>query len=80
MVQPLNGKKTHPLSDHAKGVLRELMNGPIVMREINPGVMNRFKREDLVEVVQLPSPYKSHKGADTDWVRITEAGKAAIGG
>lgn len=65
-----------PLSDHAKGVLRRLLGGPVVINDINPGVMNRFRREDLVEIVRLPSPYKSH----TDWVQITEAGKAAING
>ena len=48
MRQPQNGTKTHPLTDHAVGVLLELMNGPIPRYRLNPGVVNRLCREDLI--------------------------------
>lgn len=47
MKLPLNGTRTHPLSEHAKGVLRELAEGSIRSHLINPGVRDRFERENL---------------------------------
>jgi hypothetical protein len=77
-VKPLNGEKTHPLSSHAIGKLRELLTGPQPACGINPGVINRYMREDLAEIVQLPSPFKTHNGNAIAHVQITEAGRAVL--
>lgn len=76
---PLNGQKTHPLTPHALEVLRRLVQfGPQPAQEINAGVVNRFARESLVDRVQLPSPYKTHKGRKIDFLQINAAGRAAL--
>lgn len=62
-MKPLNGEKTHPLSDTAKALLRGLATGPVPRQAVNPGLANRLLREALVVSVMLPSPYKKHKGA-----------------
>jgi hypothetical protein len=49
--RPLNGTKTHPLSDHAKGVLEVLAARPLLKHLINPGVRNRLAREELAAIV-----------------------------
>lgn len=74
---PLNGNKTHPLSDFARGVLRDLASAPKPRQEINAGVVDRLMRESLVEIVDLPSPYKSHKGGACAHLKITDAGRVA---
>ncbi len=48
MKAPLNGVKTHPLSDHARGVLKRMVGGAIEAYTVNPGVRNRLDREDLI--------------------------------
>lgn len=80
MRPPLNGEKTHPLSAHALEELRSLRNRPRPTQEINSGVVNRFQREDLVEEVQLPSPYASHRGRSIAHLRLTAAGLARLSG
>ena len=77
-IPPLNGQKTHPLTPHATERLRQLLRGPIPANEINAGVINRFMREDLAELVMLPSPYKSHKGSNTNHVQITDKGRTYL--
>ena len=52
-IAPLNGIKTHPLSDHAKGVLERVKGSPVPCYLINPGVINRLQREGCVEVVEI---------------------------
>ena len=76
--KPLNGTKTHPLTPHATGVLREISQAPQPQQAVNPGVVNRLLRESLVELVQLPSPYKKHKGSEIAFLQITAAGRAAL--
>lgn len=49
--RPLNGAKTHPLSDHAKGVLEVLAVKPLLKHLVNPGVRDRLYREDLADIV-----------------------------
>lgn len=78
-MTPLNGEVTHPLSPHAKHELREMLFAPLPRAAVNPGVVNRLLREALAEVVDLPSPFPTHKGARIPHLRITAAGKDAIG-
>lgn len=76
--KPLNGEKTHPLSATALSSLRDLRDdGPQPKLTFNAGIVDRLLREDLVEIVHLPSPYKTHKGRKIDYLQITAAGRAA---
>lgn len=72
-MEPLNGTKTHPLSRHAMAVLEKLEAGPVPRQSINPGVCNRLLREQLVEEVQLPSPFKTHRGRLIPHLRLPES-------
>jgi len=72
---PLNGTKTHPLSEHAKGELKVIASGPRPAQELNPGVKDRLLRGGLIEIVQMPSPYAKHRGAHISFVRITADGR-----
>jgi hypothetical protein len=76
---PLNGIQTHPLTEHALEILRRVQDSPMPAQEINPGVSNRLLREELIEIVQLPSPYKTHKGKKIAFAQITESGKERLG-
>jgi hypothetical protein len=71
---PLNGTKTHPLSDHARVKLQLIADCPIPRQSVNPGVANRLLREGLVISTMLPSPFKTHKGQKIEHLRITEKG------
>lgn len=77
-MTPLNGTKTHPLSDHAKEELRNLCRAPIPCAGVNPGVINRLMREELAEIVSLPSPFKVHRGGECPHLQITDKGRRAI--
>lgn len=74
MIPPLNGTKTHPLSAHAIADLCFLAVMPVPSSSLNPGVINRLLREELAEIVQLPSPFKTHAGRLISHLRITAAG------
>jgi len=74
---PLNGVKTHPLSSHALGVLEQISKAPMPRQEVNPGVVNRLQREDLVEIKLQESPYKSVK-CKIQFLFVTDAGRAAL--
>lgn len=69
---PLN-----PLSSHALDVLGTVKRQPVPRQEVNPGVVHRLLREALVELVDLPSPYKTLPGT-VDHLRITAAGERAL--
>lgn len=81
---PLNGTKTHPLSEHSRIVLVRLLQGAIPTQEINPGVVNRLTHgkpwEQLAWIVTRPSPYKTHRGRPIAHLEITDAGKAYLHG
>ena len=78
-MKPLNGEKTHPLSEHAKAELANMQSGgPVPRVAVNPGVANRLLREALVEEAMLPSPFKTHNGRPIAHLRITAAGRAAL--
>lgn len=73
-MQPLNGTKTHPLTPAGLEALCRLASAPLPRQELNPGVANRLEREALVESVDLPSPYASHKGRNIAHLRASAAG------
>jgi len=75
--KPLNGERTHPLSQHALSTLRRIAVAPVPRQEVNPGVANRLEREELVRGLQLKSPYASRKGT-VEHLEITEAGRSAL--
>lgn len=77
-LKPLNGEKTHPLSAHAREELANIARAPIPTAGINPGVINRLMRENLAEIVQLPSPFKVHKGGNCPHLQITEVGRKML--
>ena len=55
----LNGGNTRPMSATAREMLAKIKVAPIPAQEINPGVVDRLLREGCVELVNLPSPYKT---------------------
>lgn len=79
-MKPLNGTKTHPLSVHALKQLHQLSWHAIPTVSINPGITNRLLRENLAEIVSLPSPFKTHKGGNCNHLQITTAGREALTG
>ncbi len=80
MMLPLNGTKTHPLSEHAWSALGGLVRGPRPAQEVNPGVINRLEREGMAERMLALSPYPSHKKINhrISWLRITLAGLSKL--
>ena len=77
---PLNGTKTHPLTEVAKEALREIARSPVPRTRINPGLVNRLRRGELVESVMLPSPFKTHKGREIEHLAISDKGRDVIEG
>lgn len=75
---PLFGEKTHPLSEHAKDVMRILRAKPLPCQQANSGVVDRLLRGELVKIVPLPSPYDSHKGKNCDHLVLTIGGIAYL--
>ena len=62
------------LSEHALAELRNISHGAVPRSSVNPGVVGRLLRDGLVEVTLLPSPFKTHRGARIDHLRLTKAG------
>lgn len=75
---PLNGTKTHPLKQASIEALNQIARGPAPRQEFNAGVIDRLLREDLIEMLQIPSPYHKPKGLIAG-VKITAAGRAVLG-
>jgi len=69
-----------PLSAHAIAELRAIALAPVVACGVNPGVRDRLSRGGLVEFVELPSPFPTHKGRNTPHLQLTEAGRAVLEG
>ncbi len=68
-----------PLSPHALGVLRDLLEKPVPANDVNSGVIAKFIKEGLAEIVSMPSPYKTHKvGTRIGFLRITDKGRVAL--
>jgi hypothetical protein len=74
---PLNGTATHELSPIALETLARIAKSPVPAQEVNPGIVNRLVRGDLVELQDRPSPYRTRKG-NVPHLVITEAGLAAL--
>lgn len=67
-----------PLSQHAIGVLADLRRwGPCARQIVNPGVCRVIEDRGLVETFMAPTPYRTKTGF-VQWLRITEAGIAAV--
>ncbi len=75
-----NMTTSRPLSAHALGKLQRIAEKPQPTQEVNPGVIDKLLRESLVELVLLPSPFKSHQGRAIEHLRATEAGRARAAG
>lgn len=67
---------SRPLTEHARAELREIIARPVPRVSINPGVAHKLVSEGLAEEVQLPSPFKVHKGGYTAHLQATDAGRA----
>lgn len=74
MRAPLNGTRTHPLTDHAVEVMGTLKTRAVPAQEINPGVLNRLLREQLIDLIDKPSPYKTHRGQPISHARLSDMG------
>jgi site-specific recombinase XerD len=66
-----------PLTPAALRVLVELVQSPVPRQEVNPGIVDRLTRGDLVEEIDLPSPYKMVKGR-VPHLSITPTGRAEL--
>lgn len=73
-------KPLHPLSAYALAELVSIAACPEPYGNVNPGVADRLLRGALVEVVDLPSPFRTHNGRAIRHLRITNAGRALLAG
>lgn len=64
----------NPLSAHALGQLRLTVENPVPKSDMNPGVVDRLLRENLVVIENLVSPFPSHHGKKIPHVLATLAG------
>lgn len=70
--------KLRPLTPIAIETLRDLARRPAPRQEINPGLCNRLLLEALVEEVELPSPYATHKGRNIVFFQLSAAGRERL--
>lgn len=69
----------HPLTAHALAVLRELAQAPKPRSQINPGVVQRLTRGKLAVLVDLETPFPTHrKSYRVPHLKITDAGRALV--
>lgn len=64
-----------PLSDHARGILRDMLRRPVPLQEVNAGVYDKLRREGLAKIIPYTSPYAKHKGGVCDHLTLTDAGR-----
>lgn len=70
-----------PLSQHALKELLEISKNPKPAASMNPGTVNRLTHtEKLARIVQLPSPFKIHRGGTCPHLEITEKGLKRLNG
>lgn len=67
------------LSAHAMTELKFIAREPLPRSTVNPGIVNKLLSEKLVNSVQLPSPFKVHKGGNCEHLEITDLGKTLLG-
>lgn len=77
-MKPLNGELTHALKPASLEALRLIADKPLPRQEVNAGISNRLLRGGLVESVDLPSPYASHKRRCIEHLRVSVAGIARL--
>jgi hypothetical protein len=65
-------RRKKPISDHSDRVLRSL---PLPAQEINPGARGRLLQAGYAEIVDMPSPYKKHRGALIPFYAVSEKGR-----
>lgn len=80
MNTSLNGGTTRPLTAAAWTWLASIAESPRPLSGINPGIRDRLTRtpDPLCERVDLPSPFRIHRGAPCPHLRVTDAGRAAL--
>ncbi len=64
-----------PLPGYSRRALADIREKPRPCLTINHGAGALLMREGLVEIVQLPSPYKMHGGAPINHFKITVLGE-----
>lgn len=64
-------------SKHVIAALGMLAMGPKLRQVFNAGVSAKLEREGLAKTFSAPSPFDRHKGADIQWLGLTEKGAAA---
>jgi hypothetical protein len=63
------------LSAKALAALGNIAREPAAYFTVNAGIIDRLCREDLVTIVNRPSPYPSSKSATMRYLEITQAGR-----
>lgn len=66
------------LTPSVRNALERLIAAPIPSVEVNPGVARKLRDERWATDVDLPSPYKTHKGRLTGHLQITEQGRTTL--
>lgn len=53
------------MTPDTRAIFMRLMHGEVIPKcETNPGVANRLAKEASIEIIFLPSPYKTHAGTN----------------
>lgn len=68
------------LSPHAAAELRDIASKPLPCQAVNPGVVAKLTREGLARIVQLPSPFATHKGRTIEHLEATDEGRRYLKG
>lgn len=67
------------ISNHAIRILYQASRKPFPAQEVNPGVSQKLVALGYVNLVEMPSPYPSHKrGTKVHFLVPTDAGKAFV--
>ena len=63
-----------PLSDHAKKLVRSMLEKALPVKEVNAGVRDKLHREGLIHYCERRSPYAVHRGGTCQHIALTEKG------
>lgn len=69
------GQPARPLSNHAKELMREMLDRALPLSQVNCGVRDKLRREGLAEIVQRRSPFAAHRGGYCDHLTLTAKGQ-----